>query len=116
MMLRRAGRAGRAADGVGAARSSRLRWSRPRPFSDKINVLGVARGRRSVNITSNSSELITRVLFRDGQRVAAGTPLVQLQAREEDAGIIEARAQVGSGPANSMNATRPWASRGTPPG
>jgi len=64
------------------------------PFSDTIRVLGVARGRRSVNITSNSTELITRVLFTDGQRVVAGTPLVQLQAREEDAGIIEARAQV----------------------
>jgi membrane fusion protein (multidrug efflux system) len=65
-----------------------------RSFSDTIRVLGVARGVRSVNITSNSTELITAVLFRDGQRVAAGAPLVQLQAREEDAGIIEARAQV----------------------
>ncbi len=65
-----------------------------RPFSDQINVLGVARGRRSVNITSNTSELITAVMFRDGQRVSAGTPLVQLQAREEDAGIIQARANV----------------------
>lgn len=65
-----------------------------RQFSDEIRVLGVARGRRSVNITSPTSELITRVLFTDGQRVAAGTPLVELQAREEDANIIEARAQV----------------------
>lgn len=65
-----------------------------RSFSDNIRVLGVARGLKSVNITSNSTELITAVLFRDGQRVAAGAPLVQLQAREEDAGIIEARAQV----------------------
>jgi membrane fusion protein (multidrug efflux system) len=65
-----------------------------RSFSDQINVLGVARGRRSVNVTSNTSELITGVLFTDGQRVAAGTPLVQLQAREEDAGIIQARANV----------------------
>lgn len=66
----------------------------PRQFTDEIRVLGVARGRRSVNITSSTSQLITRVLFTDGQRVAAGTPLVELQAREEDAGIIEARAQV----------------------
>ncbi|OGN42437.1 MAG: efflux transporter periplasmic adaptor subunit [Caulobacterales bacterium RIFCSPHIGHO2_01_FULL_70_19] len=66
----------------------------PRSFSDEIRVLGVARGRRSVNITSSTSELITRVLFTDGQRVSAGTPLVQLQAREEDAGVGEARAQV----------------------
>jgi membrane fusion protein (multidrug efflux system) len=65
-----------------------------RTFSDEIRVLGVARGRRSVNITSPTSELITRVLFTDGQTVAAGTPLVELQAREEDAGIIEARANV----------------------
>jgi len=66
----------------------------PRQFTDEIRVLGVARGRRSVNITSSTSQLITRVLFTDGQRVAAGTPLVELQAREEDAGIIEARARV----------------------
>lgn len=65
-----------------------------REFSDQIRVLGVARGRRSVNITSSTSELITRVLFTDGQRVAAGTPLVELQAGEEDAAIFNARAQV----------------------
>lgn len=65
-----------------------------RGFSDTIRVLGAARGAKSVNITSSSTELITRILFSDGQRVAAGTPLVELQAREEDAGIIEARAQV----------------------
>jgi membrane fusion protein, multidrug efflux system len=65
-----------------------------RPFTDRVEVLGVARGARSVNITSSQTELITRVMFTDGQRVAAGTPLVELQAREEDASIIEAQAQV----------------------
>lgn len=65
-----------------------------RAFSDQIEVLGVARGNRSVNITSATSQLITRVLFTDGQRVSAGTRLVELQAQEEDAGIIEARANV----------------------
>ncbi|KQS56141.1 hemolysin secretion protein D [Brevundimonas sp. Leaf363] len=65
-----------------------------RPFNDRVVVLGVARGARSVNITSSQTELITRVMFSDGQRVAAGTPLVELQAREEDADIIEAQAQV----------------------
>ncbi len=65
-----------------------------RDFTDEIRVLGVARGRRSVNITSSTTELITRVLFTDGQRVAAGAPLVELQAREEDAGIIEAEAEL----------------------
>lgn len=65
-----------------------------RPFSDQIDVLGVARGRRSVNITSATSELVTAVLFRDGQRVGAGAPLVELQTGEEDASIIQARANV----------------------
>lgn len=66
----------------------------PREFSDQLRVLGVARSLRSVNITSNTTELITRVLFTDGQRVAAGAPLVELQAREEDADLIQARAQL----------------------
>ncbi|MGH7026743.1 efflux RND transporter periplasmic adaptor subunit [Brevundimonas sp.] len=65
-----------------------------REFADQIRVLGVARSKRSVNITSNTSELITRVMFTDGQRVAAGAPLVELQAREEDADLIQARAQL----------------------
>jgi len=65
-----------------------------RPFSDQIRVLGVARGQRSVNITSSTTELITRILFTDGQTVSAGAPLVELLAREEDAAIIEARANV----------------------
>ncbi len=65
-----------------------------RAFSDSLQLLGVARGQRSVNIASTNTELITRVLFRDGQTVRAGQPLVELQAREQEAGIIEARARV----------------------
>lgn len=65
-----------------------------RVFSDRFEVLGVARGRQSVDITSNTTELITRVLFADGQRVAAGAPLVELRADQQDAGIIEAEARV----------------------
>lgn len=65
-----------------------------REFADQIRVVGVARARRSVNITSNTSQLVTRVLFTDGQRVAAGTPLIELRALEEDAGVIEARARL----------------------
>lgn len=86
---------GRGGSGGGRAQQVSEALVATRDFSDQIEVLGVARGERSVNITSNTSELITRVLFTDGQRVAAGTPLVQLQAREEEAAIIQARAQVG---------------------
>lgn len=63
-----------------------------RDFADEIRVLGVARGLRSVNITSPTSQLITRVMFADGQRVSAGAPLVELQAGEQEADIIQAQA------------------------
>lgn len=88
------GPGGRGGPGGGRGQSVSEAVIGTRSFTDEIRVLGVARGRRSVNITSSTSELITRVLFTDGQRVAAGAPLVELQAREEDAGVIEARAQV----------------------
>jgi membrane fusion protein (multidrug efflux system) len=88
------GPGGRGGPGGGRGQAVSEAVATTREFSDQIRVLGVARGQRSVNITSSTSELITRVLFTDGQRVAAGTPLVQLQAREEDADIAQARAQV----------------------
>lgn len=88
------GPGGRGGPGGGRGQTVAEAVATPRQFADQIRVLGVARGRRSVNITSSTSELITRVMFTDGQRVAAGQPLVQLQAREEDASIAEARARV----------------------
>lgn len=88
------GPGGRGGHGGGRGQAVAAVTVQPREFSDTIQVLGVARGRRSVNITSSTTELITRVLFADGQRVAAGTPLVELQANEEDAGVIEARARL----------------------
>lgn len=88
------GPGGRGGPGAGRGQTVSQAVVAPREFSDEIRVLGVARGRRSVNITSSTSELITRVLFTDGQRVPAGAPLVELQAREEDADIIEARSRV----------------------
>jgi len=65
-----------------------------RPFIDRIEVLGVAKGRQSVTITSNTTELVTAVRFRDGQRVGQGQVLVELKAGEEDAGLIEAQARL----------------------
>lgn len=61
-----------------------------RPFIDRIEVLGVAKGRQSVTITSNTAELITAVHFTDGQAVARGQVLVDLKSASEDAAIAEA--------------------------
>jgi membrane fusion protein (multidrug efflux system) len=66
----------------------------PRAFTDRIEVLGVAKGRQSVTITSNTAELITAVHFRDGEAVSRGQVLVELKADQENAGIAEAQAQL----------------------
>jgi membrane fusion protein (multidrug efflux system) len=89
-----AGGPGRGGPGGGRGQAVAEAVATSREFADQIRVLGVARSKRSVNITSNTTELITRVMFTDGQRVAAGAPLVELQAREEDADLIQARAQL----------------------
>jgi membrane fusion protein (multidrug efflux system) len=85
---------GRGGPGGGRAQQVAAVVVSPRPFSDNIQVLGVAKGRESLTVTSSTTELITRVLFRDGEYVRKGQPLVELQAREEDADIISARATV----------------------
>lgn len=84
--------ASKAGQGGGRATSVSQVAVTDRPFIDRIEVLGVAKGRQSVTITSNTAEMITAVHFRDGQSVSRGQVLVELKADSEDAGIAEARA------------------------
>jgi membrane fusion protein (multidrug efflux system) len=65
-----------------------------RSFTDRIEVLGVAKGLQSVTITSNTAEMITAVHFRDGQAVSRGQVLVELKADSENADISEAKARL----------------------
>ncbi|MBU1375224.1 MAG: efflux RND transporter periplasmic adaptor subunit [Alphaproteobacteria bacterium] len=66
----------------------------PRVFEDTIEVLGVAKGRQSVTLTAATTQLVDRVLFKDGQRVARGALLVQLKDTEQDAGAAQAQARL----------------------
>ncbi|OJU09735.1 MAG: hypothetical protein BGN86_14575 [Caulobacterales bacterium 68-7] len=61
-------------------------------FTDRIDVLGVAKGRQSVTLTSNTTQLVTAIRFRDGQSVNRGQVLVELRATEQDAGVDQAQA------------------------
>jgi membrane fusion protein (multidrug efflux system) len=63
-----------------------------RSFTDHIEVLGVAKGRQSVTITSNTTELVTGVHFKDGEAVRKGQVLVDLKATEQDAGVLQNQA------------------------
>jgi membrane fusion protein (multidrug efflux system) len=90
---RRRGKAVRAAAGGRATAVSQV-VVQPRAFTDRVEVLGVAKGRQSVTITSNTAELITAVHFSDGQTVSKGQVLVELKADQENAGIAQAQAQL----------------------
>lgn len=61
-------------------------------FSDLVEALGTARANESVTITAKVSDVIARLDFDSGQRVEAGTIMVELADAEEAAGLLEARA------------------------
>lgn len=66
----------------------------PRTFEDTIEVLGVAKGRQSVTLTAATTQLVDRVRFTDGQRVARGAVLVELRDTEQTAGTAQAEARL----------------------
>jgi membrane fusion protein (multidrug efflux system) len=66
----------------------------PRQFSDNLEVLGVAKGRRSVTLTAATTQLVESVRFADGQSVRQGAVLVELKNNEQDAGLAQSQAKL----------------------
>jgi len=66
----------------------------PRLFNDNIEVLGVAKGRRSVTLTAATTQLVEAVRFADGQAVRQGAVLVELKNTEQDAGLAQSQAKL----------------------
>jgi membrane fusion protein (multidrug efflux system) len=60
--------------------------------SQKLEALGNARANESVDISSKSSNVVTAVTFRDGERVKRGQVLVQLDNAQARADVAEAQA------------------------
>ena len=83
--------AGRSGGRNGAVAVSQVTVVR-RPFVDRLDVLGVVKGRQSVTVTSNTTELITGVHFTDGAFVRKGQVLVELKAQQQSAEIAQAQA------------------------
>jgi membrane fusion protein (multidrug efflux system) len=83
--------------GGGGGRAAVVQVTLPetRPFEDRLEALGQAKARQSVTITSDTTELIQRVLFTSGQRVGRGATLVELKAEEQGADVARARATLG---------------------
>ena len=66
----------------------------PHIFQDDLEVLGVAKGRRSVTLTAATTQLIDKVRFSDGQQVRQGAVLVELRNTEQDAGVGQSQARL----------------------
>ena len=64
-----------------------------RVFTERLELLGVAKGRQSVTLSAATTQLVSRVLFSPGQNVAKGQVLVELKATEQDAALAQARAR-----------------------
>lgn len=62
------------------------------PFSDSIEGLGTLRANESVTLTATVTKTITAVNFDDGQRVKAGTVLVEMNRNQEKAQLAQQRA------------------------
>lgn len=65
------------------------------PFSDSIEGLGTLRANESVTLTATVTKTITSVNFKDGQRVKAGTVLVEMNRNQEKAQLAQERATLG---------------------
>ena len=60
-----------------------------RPLVDEIEALGTARANESVEIRPRISSLVTRILFEEGQYVAEGDLLLELENSEIRAGLAQ---------------------------
>lgn len=100
---------GPGAKGGGASATVTAITVQSRVFTDRLQVLGVAKGRESVTLTSNTAEMIQAVHFRPGDQVRRGQVLVELKRDEEEADILEAQSDLSLA---KLNADR-WAELGS---
>ncbi len=66
----------------------------PRDFTDRFTALGTARATESIEVTSRISSVVSRINFTEGEHVAAGKLLVELDNKEIRADVAVAEAAV----------------------
>jgi membrane fusion protein (multidrug efflux system) len=81
-------------------------------FVDRVEALGTLRANEMVTLTANTTEVVTRIHFDDGQRVQAGDVLVELSSDEERALLDEARAAAEEA-RSQYERVKPLAAQGT---
>jgi len=63
-------------------------------FVDRFTALGTARANESIEVTARTTSVVTRINFREGQRVRTGDVLVELDNKQEAADLSLAEAQL----------------------
>ncbi|MGF1642943.1 MAG: efflux RND transporter periplasmic adaptor subunit [Thiotrichales bacterium] len=81
-------------------------------FDDRVEALGTLRANEMVALTANVTETVAAIRFDDGERVAAGDVLVELNSSEQRALLAEAKATVDEARAQ-FERVRPLAAQGT---
>ena len=76
-----------------------------KPFADRIEALGTLSANESVALTATVTETISVLHFDDGQRVPAGTVLVEMTSRARGQACRMAPATSG----------KSWRRKGSPP-
>lgn len=66
----------------------------PQSFVDRFTALGTARANEAIEVTARTTSVVTRINFREGQRVRTGDVLVALDNRQESADLSLAEAQL----------------------
>lgn len=64
----------------------------PHPFYDVVQAIGTAQARESIVVSAKVTDVIRRIRFESGDRVARGQVLVELASVEQSADLEEARA------------------------
>ena len=65
------------------------------PLADRTEALGTAQAREAVDITSGVADLLRRIHFEDGDEVAAGQLLAELEQGAEQADLVAVQARLG---------------------
>jgi membrane fusion protein (multidrug efflux system) len=66
----------------------------PMDFTDRFTALGTARATESIEVTSRIASVVSRINFTEGQDVAAGALLVELDSKEIAADLAVAEASL----------------------
>ena len=63
-----------------------------RPFSQDMEAIGTARANEAIDVTAKSSNRVTAIRFREGQKIEAGDVLVEFDSEQARANLAEAEA------------------------